>query len=106
MGKLGVAALIMGLCLASAAQAVQPVPQGARDTSNPYNSPIRRANPNSMQGTVPPTRPLPNSTPILNDPRPPTLQNRGIGNGENLRRAPTRQPTFETPRQRTTPQTP
>lgn len=104
MGKIGVAVLIMGLCLASTAQAVEPVQQVARDTTNPYNSPIRRANPNSMQGTVPTTRPLPNSTPILNDPRPPTLQNRGIGNGENLRRQPTRQPAFETPQQRTKPQ--
>jgi len=104
MGKLGVAALIMGLCLATGAQAVEPAHLAARDNTNPYNSPIRRANPNSMQGTVPATRPLPGSTPILNDPRPPTLQNRGIGNGENLRREPTRQPTFETPQQRTKPQ--
>lgn len=47
---------------------------------NPYNSPIRRANPNSMQGTrpgTPPVRSL-NSMPV---PRPPTLENGGIRNG-------------------------
>lgn len=48
-------------------------------TSNPYNSPIRRANPNSMQGTQPsaPTIRGPNTVPV---PRPPTLDNGGIGN--------------------------
>ncbi|MHC8366662.1 hypothetical protein ACYZT9_12485 [Pseudomonas sp. ZT5P21] len=48
-------------------------------TSNPYNSPIRRANPNSMQGTQPsaPVIRGPNTVPV---PRPPTLDNGGIGN--------------------------
>ncbi|SDZ50309.1 hypothetical protein [Pseudomonas sp. NFIX28] len=48
--------------------------------NNPYNSPIRRANPNSMQGTqpiAPPVRGL-NTLPV---PRQPTLENGGIGNG-------------------------
>ncbi|MCX2899546.1 hypothetical protein [Pseudomonas mandelii] len=47
--------------------------------SNPYNSPIRRANPNSMQGTQPsaPVIRGPNTVPV---PRPPTLDNGGIGN--------------------------
>jgi hypothetical protein len=49
-------------------------------SDNPYNSPIRRANPNSMQGTRPsaPTVRSPNSVPV---PRPPTLENGGIRNG-------------------------
>jgi hypothetical protein len=48
-------------------------------TSNPYNSPIRRANPNSMQGTQPSAPAIrgPNTVPV---PRPPTLDNGGIGN--------------------------
>ena len=47
--------------------------------SNPYNSPMRRANPNSMQGTQPsaPVIRGPNTVPV---PRPPTLDNGGIGN--------------------------
>ncbi|MBU6960275.1 hypothetical protein KRR23_21325 [Pseudomonas sp. CVAP len=47
---------------------------------NPYNSPIRRVNPNSMQGTQPsaPVIRGPNTVPV---PRPPTLENGGIGNG-------------------------
>jgi hypothetical protein len=50
-------------------------------SDNPYNSPIRRANPNSMQGTqpsAPAVRPL-NTVPV---PRPPTLDNGGIRNGK------------------------
>lgn len=60
-------------------------PVHAADPGNPQNSPIRRANPNSQQGTVPATPPLPgpNTQPSQ---RPPTLDNRGIGNGDNLRR--------------------
>ncbi|MHC8308878.1 hypothetical protein ACYZUC_04610 [Pseudomonas sp. GT1P32] len=52
-------------------------PTGA--ASNPYNSPIRRANPNSMQGTQPSAPAIrgPNTVPV---PRPPTLDNGGIGN--------------------------
>jgi len=47
---------------------------------NPYNNPIRRANPNSMQGTQPsaPAFRGPNTVPV---PRSPTLENGGIGNG-------------------------
>ncbi|KAB0507747.1 hypothetical protein [Pseudomonas moorei] len=47
--------------------------------NNPYNSPIRRANPNSMQGTQPsaPAVRGPNTVPV---PRPPTLDNGGVGN--------------------------
>ncbi|MGE8175215.1 hypothetical protein [Pseudomonas fluorescens] len=50
------------------------------NSDNPYNSPIRRVNPNSMQGTQPnvPVIRGPNTVPV---PRPPTLENGGIGNG-------------------------
>ncbi|WP_236192923.1 hypothetical protein [Pseudomonas glycinae] len=63
------------------------------NSNNPYNSPIRRANPNSMQGTQPSTPPVrgPNTVPV---PRPPTLENRGIGNGQPLRSVPSKPPTF------------
>ncbi|MDD0977425.1 hypothetical protein [Pseudomonas fontis] len=57
----------------------------AADAGNPYNSATKRANPNSRQGTVPATPPVrgPSTVPT---PRPPTLENRGVGNGDNLRR--------------------
>lgn len=61
---------------------------------NPYNSPIRRANPNSMQGTQPsvPTPRSPNTVPV---PRPPTLDNGGIGNRyPQNRTAPASPPKF------------
>jgi hypothetical protein len=50
------------------------------NSDNPYKSPIRRINPNSMQGTRPsvPVIRGPNTVPV---PRPPTLENGGIGNG-------------------------
>jgi hypothetical protein len=58
--------------------------QLAAGNNNPYNSPIQRANPNSRQGSVPAT---PGARPVHRpNPRPPTLDNRGIGNGDNLRR--------------------
>ena len=54
--------------------------QGSNDSANPYNSPIRRANPNSRQGSEPATPPVrgPSTAPT---PRAPTLENGGIGNG-------------------------
>jgi hypothetical protein len=60
-------------------------------TSNPYNSPIRRANPNSLQGTQPSAPAIrgPNTVPV---PRPPTLDNGGIGN-----RAPQTRPVPDSP---------
>lgn len=72
---LGLFAMALSGVLSNVAQAQSPT--GA--TSNPYNSPIRRANPNSMQGTQPsaPTIRGPNTVPV---PRPPTLDNGGIGN--------------------------
>ena len=55
------------------------IAQNLPGNNNPYNSPIRRANPNSMQGTQPnaPAIRGPNTVPV---PRPPTLDNGGIGN--------------------------
>lgn len=63
------------------------------NSNNPYNSPIRRANPNSMQGTQPSTAPVrgPNTVPT---PRQPTVENRGIGNGQPIRSVPSKPPTF------------
>lgn len=62
-------------------------------TNNPYNSPIRRANPNSMQGTQPGTPAIrgPNTVPV---PRPPTLDNGGIGNRYPVQTAPASPPKF------------
>ncbi|WP_367253336.1 hypothetical protein [Pseudomonas sp. stari2] len=63
------------------------------NSSNPYNSPIHRANPNSMQGTQPanPVIRGPNTVPV---PRPPTVENGGIGNGQPLRSVPSTPPKF------------
>ncbi|WP_194792241.1 hypothetical protein [Pseudomonas sp. UFMG81] len=89
--------LALGLLLGLPVQAapVAPLNLAANDVNNPYNSPIMRANPNSRQGSVPATPPVrgPSTQP---NPRPPTLDNRGIGNGDNLRReqqAPHLEPT-------------
>ncbi len=93
--KLTVPTVMLGftLCLPAPvfAQSVQP---GA-GSNNPYNSPIQRANPNSRQGSVPAAPPVrgPSTEPIY---RTPSLDNRGIGNGNNLRRqqqAPNLEPT-------------
>ncbi|HEK1010189.1 TPA: hypothetical protein SMP92_003478 [Pseudomonas putida] len=72
------------LCLPAYAAPVQPL-QLAASNNNPYNSPIQRANPNSRQGSVQATPPVrgPSTAPIQ---RTPSLDNRGIGNGDNLRR--------------------
>ncbi|WP_200627132.1 hypothetical protein [Pseudomonas sp. LAM2023] len=78
--------LALGLALSLPAQAAaEPPVQIAASNNTPYNSPVQRANPNSRQGSVPATPPLrgPSTEPY---PRPPTLDNRGIGNGDNLRR--------------------
>lgn len=55
--------------------------------NNSNNSPIRRANPNSRQGTESSTPPVrgPNTVP---NPRPPTLENGGIRNGYPTRQQP------------------
>lgn len=69
-----VAALMLGLALMPMAQA-QNLP--GRTDSN--NSPIHRANPNSMQGTQP-NAPAVRGTQVGPTQRTPTLENRGIGN--------------------------
>ena len=76
-------ALLFSLLL-PAAQAVEPLHLAA-SPNNPYNSPIMRANPNSRQGSMPATPPVrgPSTDPYQ---RTPSLDNRGIGNGDNLRR--------------------
>lgn len=78
--------LALGLLVSLPLSAAPPAqPLLAVNDNNPYNSPIQRANPNSRQGSIQATPPVrgPSTQPI---PRPPTLDNRGIGNGENLRR--------------------
>ncbi len=88
-----VGGVLVASCSIGAAQAqtqTQTLPNSTLNngaSSNPYNSPIHRANPNSRQGTessVPPSR-GPNIAPPV---RKPTLENGGIGNGY-----PTRQNT-------------
>jgi hypothetical protein len=61
--------------------------------NNPYNSPIHRANPNSMQGTQPSAPAIrgPNTVPV---PRPPTLDNRGIDNRYQRQPVPATPPGF------------
>ncbi|MBF8781316.1 hypothetical protein [Pseudomonas fulva] len=81
-----IVSLAIGLFTCWQVQAAPATPRVlAGADSNPYNSPVQRANPNSRQGTAPAAPPLrgPSTEP---NPRPPTLDNRGIGNGENLRR--------------------
>lgn len=95
------AALLLGALLLDPLSAVQASPRGspqllAAGATNPYNSPIRRANPNSRQGSVLSTPPVRGPSTMPN-PRPPTLDNRGIGNGENLRRE-QQPPLTDTPR--------
>jgi len=91
------------LLLSAVAQAAVPsgtlqMAQNLPGNSNPYNSPTRRANPNSMQGTrsnVPTIR----DNPTISVPRPPTLENGGIGNGYPRSGQPSGspRPTIESP---------
>ncbi|MCI0998113.1 hypothetical protein [Pseudomonas corrugata] len=77
---------IVTLLFSAVVQAATPgqgpmvVAQNLPGNNNPYNNPIRRANPNSMQGTQP-NVPTIHSYPTVPVPRPPTLENGGIGNG-------------------------
>ena len=77
--------LALGLVLCLPAQAAPEPPVQLAAGNNPYNSPIQRANPNSRQGSLPATPPVrgPSTDPYQ---RTPSLDNRGIGNGDNLRR--------------------
>lgn len=61
-------------------------PLFAQDAANPNNSAVRNANPNSRQGTAPPST-VPGSRVPQVQPRQPTVSNGGIGNGENIRRS-------------------
>ena len=83
-------ALALSGALGAMAQA-QTLPNSGNN--NPYNSPIHRANPNSMQGTQPSAPAIrgPNTVPV---PRPPTLDNGGIGNRYQGQPAPARPPGF------------
>lgn len=80
----GMIVLLLGAGLAHAEVTAPSAPlllaqSPTGNSNNPYNSPIRRANPNSMQGTQPSAPAIrgPNTVPV---PRPPTLDNGGIGN--------------------------
>jgi hypothetical protein len=100
---LGFILLALGGFLGPLAQAQAPSPHAPllvaqnlpnSGNNNPYNSPIRRANPNSMQGTQPSAPAIrgPNTVPV---PRPPTLDNGGIGNRyPQTPAAPATQPKF------------
>ncbi|MCI3944471.1 putative lipoprotein [Pseudomonas syringae] len=77
-----VGVVLVALAGVSAIQA-QTLPNSTLNNgafSNPYNSPIKRSNPNSRQGTESstPRAPGPNIAPPV---RKPTLENGGIGNG-------------------------
>ena len=94
----GIIVLLLGAGLAHADVAAPSAPlllaQSPTGTNNnPYNSPIRRANPNSMQGTQPssPTIRGPNTVPA---PSTPTVGNGGIGNGQQQRSVPSTPPKF------------
>lgn len=78
----------MALLLAGSSLANAQQPSASGVDSNPYNSPIKRANPNSRQGTAPGS----NSSPTV---RPPTLENGGIGNGQPTRQQAPVKPAVE-----------
>ncbi|WP_260955779.1 hypothetical protein [Pseudomonas citri] len=96
--------ILPALLLSAAAQAATsstgPVllAQNLPGNNNPYNSPIHRANPNSMQGTQP-NVPRIHDNPTVPVPRPPTLENGGIGNGYPRSGQPpgSPRPTIESP---------
>jgi hypothetical protein len=77
--------LVLGV---SCGVGAQNLPNSTYD--NPGNNPIRNANPNSRQGTEPSTPPIhgPSTAP---NPRPPTLENGGVGNGYSVPSRPARQ---------------
>ncbi|AHC35595.1 hypothetical protein A7317_12295 [Pseudomonas fluorescens] len=84
------AALALGLALATAAQA-----QNLPGSNNSDNGPIHRANPNSMQGTQP-NPSLIRGIQTAPTPRTPTLENGGIGNRYPQRDAAPSRPATET----------
>ena len=94
----GMIVLLLGAGLAHAEVTAPSAPlllaqSPTGNSNNPYNSPIRRANPNSMQGTQPSTPVIrgPNTVPV---PSTPTVGNGGIGNGQQQRSVPSTPPRF------------
>ena len=94
----GMIVLLLGAGLAHAEVTAPSAPlllaqSPTGNSNNPYNSPIRRANPNSMQGTRPSTPVIrgPNTVPV---PSTPTVGNGGIGNGQQQRSVPSTPPRF------------
>ena len=83
------AVLALGLALLPLAQA-----QSLPGSSDSNNSPIHRANPNSMQGTQP-TAPLTRGVQTGPTQRTPTLENGGIGNRYPQRNAAPSRPATE-----------
>lgn len=91
---------MLGMGLVGLVQAGANAPTGTPNrnnafSNNPYNSPTRRANPNSQQGTessIPSSRNTLQNNPQTN-PRPPTLENGGIGNGGQNRQPATQAPS-------------
>jgi hypothetical protein len=69
-----------------------------RSNTTPDNGAIRRANPNSRQGTqsITPGMRGPDLRPV--QPRPPTLENGGIGNGYPARQPAPAAPSTNAPR--------
>jgi len=84
------ALLVLGLALIPLAQA-----QDLPGRSNSNNSPIHRANPNSMQGTQP-KAPATRGIQTVPTPRTPTLENGGIGNRYPQRQTAPSRPATET----------
>ena len=82
--------LALGLALSGGVQA-----QNLPGNNNPYNSPIKRANPNSMQGTQP-NAPAIRGIQTVPATRPPTLENGGIGNRYPQREAAPSRPATDT----------
>lgn len=85
-----VAALVVGLALAASAHA-----QNLPGNNNSNNSPIHRANPNSMQGTQP-NAPAIRGIQTGPTTRTPTLENGGIGNRYPKRDTAPSRPATET----------
>ena len=90
---IGIAVLVLSGGLVHADVVLAQSPTG--NSNNPYNSPIRRANPNSMQGTQP-TAPAIRGIQTGPTTRTPTLENGGIGNRYPQREAAPSRPATDT----------
>ena len=96
----GIIVLLLGAGLAHAEVTAPSAPlllaqSPTGNSNNPYNSPIRRANPNSMQGTQP-NAPAVRGIQTGPTTRTPTLENGGIGNSYPKRDAAPSRSTTET----------